>query len=186
MNKGTELKGILGHVNKNMERELEGLERLAMPDELHDEECKKAGVELTEDYDLIKEALLELKSIKEAKSSDAMECIKRMWDDIDVYNDFRQDFKGLKIIENYILKAQEQEKASEILFSKKYIPLDKLNPKWWVSKEVYDECVNYKMYLFWCKNYEVVLKPEQILNEEEFDTLKEYAKYEYERQRISE
>ena len=102
-----------------MNRLLEGLERLAMPDELHNEECKKAGVELTEDYDLIKEALFELKAIKEAKPSEAMECIKRIWDDIDAYNDFRQDFKGLKIIENYILKAQEQEKALKVIFEKK-------------------------------------------------------------------
>jgi len=72
MHKGTELTGKIGHVSKIMERELEGLERLAMPDELHNEECKKAGVELTEDYDLVKKALLELKSIKEANPSEAL------------------------------------------------------------------------------------------------------------------
>ena len=37
---------------------LEALERLAMPDDLHISECKKAGVGLTEDYEVVKEALL--------------------------------------------------------------------------------------------------------------------------------
>ena len=37
---------------------LEALERLAMPDDLHISECKKAGVGLTEDYEAVKEALL--------------------------------------------------------------------------------------------------------------------------------
>ena len=55
-----------------MENYFEALERLAMPDKLHIEECKKAGVALTEDYDVVKQALLELKSIKEANLSKAM------------------------------------------------------------------------------------------------------------------
>lgn len=46
---------------------LESLERLAMPDELHAEECRKLGIGLTEDYDVVEQALLELKSIKESK-----------------------------------------------------------------------------------------------------------------------
>lgn len=46
---------------------LESLERLAMPDELHVEECRKLGIGLTEDYDVVEQALLELKSIKESK-----------------------------------------------------------------------------------------------------------------------
>lgn len=52
-----------------MTKEFEALERLAMPDELHIEECKKASVALTEDYDVIKQAPLELKTIKEANLS---------------------------------------------------------------------------------------------------------------------
>ncbi|MBO7691933.1 MAG: hypothetical protein J6T10_04775 [Methanobrevibacter sp.] len=98
MNKGTELKGILGHVNKTMERELEGLERLAMPDELHTEECKKAGVELTEDYDLIKEALLELKSIKESDPSEALDRVLAVGDESKYWNpdDYIVDVDALK------------------------------------------------------------------------------------------
>ena len=39
---------------------LEALERLAMPDDLHISECKKVGIGLTEDYDLLEQALQRL------------------------------------------------------------------------------------------------------------------------------
>lgn len=39
---------------------LEALERLAMPDDLHIKECKKLGIGLTEDYDLLAQALQRL------------------------------------------------------------------------------------------------------------------------------
>lgn len=68
-----------------------------------------------EEHEQLLEWLKELQAIKSAKPSEALECIKRMWDDIDVYNDFRQDFKGLKTIENYIYKAQEDKKILDIL-----------------------------------------------------------------------
>lgn len=48
-----------------MNKEFEALERLAMPDDLHIEECKKLGIGLTDDYDLIKQALFKLKAIKD-------------------------------------------------------------------------------------------------------------------------
>ena len=68
-----------------MNKELEALERLAMPDDLHISECKKLGIGLTEDYEVVEKALLELKSIKEAKSSEVInrselcEAIKRIF-----------------------------------------------------------------------------------------------------------
>lgn len=55
-----------------MSKELEALERLAMPDDLHINECKKLGIGLTEDYEVVEKALLELKSIKEAKPSEVI------------------------------------------------------------------------------------------------------------------
>lgn len=61
-----------------MNKELEALERLAMPDELHISECKKAGIGLTEDYEVVKQALLELKFIKEANHSEALEAFGRI------------------------------------------------------------------------------------------------------------
>lgn len=41
-------------------KELEALERLAMPDELHIKECKKLGIGLTKDYEIIEQALQRL------------------------------------------------------------------------------------------------------------------------------
>lgn len=62
----------------------------------------------------------------------------------------------------------------EILKQKKYIPLDKLNPKWWLSKEVYNEVCNYDYYLWLCKDYEVKLNEDNILTEEEFNLIEEW------------
>lgn len=61
-----------------MEKYFEALERLAMPDELHTSECEKLGIGLTEDFDLVEQALLELTSIKEANPSKALECLDRI------------------------------------------------------------------------------------------------------------
>lgn len=43
-----------------MNKELESLERLAMPDELHIKECEKLGIGLTEDYEVVEQALQRL------------------------------------------------------------------------------------------------------------------------------
>ena len=61
-----------------MDKVFEALERLAMPDELHISECEKLGICLTEDFDLVEQALLELTSIKEANPSEALECLDRI------------------------------------------------------------------------------------------------------------
>lgn len=65
-----------------MSKELESLERLAMPDELHIKECEKLGISLTEDYEVVEQALLELESIKEAKPSEALERLEVLEHDI--------------------------------------------------------------------------------------------------------
>lgn len=41
-----------------MNRYLEALERLAMPDDIHIKECEKLGIGLTEDYDLLEQYIL--------------------------------------------------------------------------------------------------------------------------------
>ena len=43
-----------------MNKYFEALERLAMPDDLHISECKRLGIGLTEDYDVIEHALRRL------------------------------------------------------------------------------------------------------------------------------
>ena len=40
-----------------MNKYFEALERLAMPDDLHISECKKLGISLTEDYDVVEQVL---------------------------------------------------------------------------------------------------------------------------------
>lgn len=59
-----------------MNKELEVLERLAMPDELHIIECKKLGISLTQDYEIIKQALI--KSQEKEKENAYIEKIKTM------------------------------------------------------------------------------------------------------------
>ena len=49
-----------------MSKELEALERLAMPDDIHIKECKKAGIGLTEDYEVVEQALKRLEAIDNA------------------------------------------------------------------------------------------------------------------------
>ena len=74
-------------------------------------------------------------------------------------------------------KVQDQEKVLEIIKSKKYIPLDKINPRFWNDRGVYDEMVNYEYYLWLCKNEcEYVVTEERKLTRDEFDSLKEMLK----------
>ena len=91
---------------------LESLERLVMPDDLHANECKKLGIGLTEDFDIVQQALLELNSIKEANPSEALKCLE------EIRERFSDDSKGnnswgfkisqeLNTIKQYILKTQE-------------------------------------------------------------------------------
>lgn len=111
---------------------LESLERLAMPDDLHIKECKKLGIGLTEDYDLLKQAILELTSIKEADPSEALYELKRidynitylLSGDCDINEEVSMSFnsirdnKSCEIIKQYILKAQEEHKLLEIIKEK--------------------------------------------------------------------
>ena len=110
---------------------LESLERLAMPDDLHIKECKKLGIGLTEDYDLLKQAILELTSIKKADPSEALEELKRidynityLLSDCDINEEVSMNFnsirdnKSCEIIKQYILKAQEEHKLLEVIKEK--------------------------------------------------------------------
>jgi len=75
----------------------------------------------------IKQALLELKAIKEAEPSEALKCVNELWQDINVENNFRNDFKHLKTIEQALLKLQSikesnPNEALKILEEVKYAP----------------------------------------------------------------
>ena len=98
-----------------MENYFEALERLAMPDELHISECEKLGIGLTEDFDLVEQALLELKSINESDPSKALECLENLFSNV-VSTDYTREssLKDFNTIKNYILKAQALEKEKII------------------------------------------------------------------------
>lgn len=101
---------IVGQCKSSVSKELEALECLERIKAITKVYSIDLFSEFAEDLDTIKQALTELQTIKNAKPSKVMECFKRVWNDINAHNDYRQDFNDLKNIENYILKAQEQEK----------------------------------------------------------------------------
>lgn len=125
-----------------MNKVLEALERLAMPDELHIKECIKLGIGLTEDFDTVEKALLELTSIKEANPSEALECLESikdaLWDD-DFH--YQRHSKLLDTIEKALLKAQTQELNNggrlpnkEILYLKQSLEQCNDKPIFYVSR----------------------------------------------------
>ena len=81
-----------------MDKVFEALERLAMPDELHIKECKKLGIGVTEDFDTVEQALLELTSINKANHTEALNVLKAT-----------EKYTGidLTVVKNALLKAQE-------------------------------------------------------------------------------
>lgn len=144
---------------------------------------------VTDYLDTIEAALLELKSIKEAKSSEVMECLKEIEDTIEtkiglgVVNAYR-----IKIIKQYILKIQEQENAIEILkeYHKDYSSrLGNLEKYYLEQEKVLNIIKNiikfgddlnailnfdtYEEYSEWSWDYD--------LAQEDFDLLKKWAEY---------
>ena len=77
---------------------------------------------------------------------------------------FNANDKRLKIIEKDL-------EILDILKSKKYIPLGRLNPKHWNNKDVYNEVVTYKYYLNLCEE-----ECEYFVSENEKLTKKEFIK----------
>ena len=97
-----------------MSKELEALERLAMPDEIHIKECKKLGIGLTEDYEIIEQALNRLEAIDNANPSEALKEIGtlRGFNKVELKDDKNVN-KSLDVIKQALLKTQELEKELE-------------------------------------------------------------------------
>ena len=97
-----------------MSKVLESLERLAMPDELHIKECKKLGIGLTEDYDVVEQALKRLESIDNANPSEALECLEKVSDYLNNVYDYKEIIeevrKDIATIKQALTKAQEPKK----------------------------------------------------------------------------
>lgn len=110
-----------------------------------------------------KQALTELKAIKEAKPSEAIECVEDLIFNfsVDEYVD-RYD-KNLATIKQALLKAQELEKVLEIIKEKK---VDIFELKRCSSAKSYNESVCFK--IAFIKDYE--------LTEEEFELVKRWSK----------
>lgn len=102
-----------------MTKEFEALERLAMPDDLHIKECEKLGISPTQDYEIIKQELKELQAIKEAKTSEEIECLLDIKSNYKFYahNNRAIDYQ-CSVITQALIKAQEQEKVLEIIKEK--------------------------------------------------------------------
>lgn len=118
---------------------LEALERLAMTDELHIKECKKLGISLTEDYEVVKQALLELQSIKEANPSEALEAFGRITLHTEYDNDSTYD--GLHFEDDCKLVDKALERLEQI---------DNANPSEALKCLEYliKECVGNDKYVF--------------------------------------
>ena len=63
-----------------------------------------------EQIDILEQALQRLETIDNAKSSEALGCLERMWYDLPQY--YEKEYNTIKL---YILKSQEQEKENELL-----------------------------------------------------------------------
>lgn len=136
---------------------------------------KDIGMLLYDIYDVpssicesLKSLIERLEAIENSNPSDAMECFKRVWNDINAHNDYRQDFKDLRIIENYILKSQIQEKALKII-KEKYVHIPQLLCAFENQLELKNPLENYY-------NGQVGINVPMPLTEEEFNLLKEYFK----------
>lgn len=83
---------------------------------IHDMGSEYVENPLKEEIDIVNNALLELKMIKEAKPSEALKCLDKMANQVfQVDDEFELYYDKVK---QYILKAQEQEKVLEIIMEK--------------------------------------------------------------------
>jgi len=110
--------------NPETHKEIEALKRIETTFSMNKQGKESAYREYTnsiypyyEDFYLVLNALKRLEAIDNTNHSEALECVNELWQDINVENNFRNDFKHLETINNYILKAQEQENVlKELIF----------------------------------------------------------------------
>ena len=119
------------------------------------------------EFAILKQALTELKQIKEANPSEAMESLERI--DKEYSTIKNEDFKiCFNTIKQTLLKAQKQEKILSVIF-KKRIDLESF-----YSTFVKDD-LDYKYYEKYYGTYGL-----EKLTQEEFDLLKKQLNYENE------
>ena len=137
-----------------MDKSLEALKRMKENSYYVDDK------NLKEDFSILEQALLELKQIKEAEPSEAMESLERI--DKEYATIENEDFKiCFNTIKQTLLKAQEQEKILSIIL-KKRIDLESF-----YSTFIKDN-LSYKYYEKYYGTYGL-----EKLTKEEYDILKE-------------
>lgn len=165
-----------------MNKGLEALERIVMPDEVFLKECKRLNIDNHSDYETIKKELQRLEAIDNAKPSEALESLKtplhNEW--LRVYSQFKEIGETTKIVDGcrmvksdadnyltikqYILKSQKKEKALEII-KKKHINPFTSNFQESKNAEEYNHLMSISYEAYWIKAL--------YLTQEEFDLLKE-------------
>lgn len=106
----------------------------------------------SEQIDIIEKALLRLEAIDQAKPSEALKCLERMWCDLPQY--YEEEYNTVK---QALLKAQEQEKVLSII-KEKNVDMDILTDV--DTLEEYNSKMNWSY---------------RRLTQEEFSTLKEWS-----------
>lgn len=110
-----------------MRKELEALEKLKtaptfMGGTTEYQFCTKSETLLLQDYEIVKQALLELESIKEAKPSEALKCLEDLYCEPVDYrsNDKANDYET---IQQALLNAEKEHKALDIIKKTKNIKI---------------------------------------------------------------
>ena len=122
-----------------------------------------SGCEVDMDSERIKtvqQALTELKAIKEAKPSEAMECLEKLPYMSQGYGNWKEYYNTIK---QALLKAQEQDKALEIIKKKPQAALSLIQS---------GKIKTYKEYLSYTNWEGIDWDWENMYTEEEFNTLK--------------
>lgn len=185
MDKGTELTGKIGHINKDLEKEY--LEDLDHYDE-------GMGIHSTS-YRQCKERLIRLAKIDNAKPSEALECLEERYDfliadnDTTYSNSYENEteynrrketiYKQYNTIKQALIKAQEQEKEIDRLDDQ---CLDVLGDNIRLKK-ILDIIKEKNVDIHWIKKCKTLNEYNNMLNslelaitQEEFDNLKEVLK----------
>ena len=159
--------------------------------------CEKSNEEVMKTYKIINQALTELKAIKEAKPNEALKCLYKVASKVELADcdDYWEVRNAYAKVEQYLQKAQEQEKEFDDNFNFKEIghtmvgfdykgtqviamPLEEYDD--FMEQEKALDTIREK--LVWVENgklmcgryadIEIELEEDDFENKEEFDTLK--------------
>ena len=110
------------------------------------------------DFNTIKQALLELQSIKEANPSEALECLDKLAKQIelDEDTDYWEIRNANNTVEQALLNAEKEHKVFEIIKEKE------------VNMQVFNQCEDVETY-----NKVYIKQKDRQLTQEEFSLLKE-------------